>query len=266
MPLFNDIINTNGLYKNISSSVYNSLRGYTDQEKNRDAVIARKGRDPIRSYITWASDFKATGSSATGVLGLTRKSSKLVFHVLTSAQHNFTTQVTQYPVEEDVAISDHIQLENPSFSITAMFSDATHHLLERSKESDGSMKQADAYLILQELRDARQTVALRTPLGIYPDLAITSISHAKSTNEGRSLYVDISFQQIRKISTSTTTIDFTVKKTNTVPKATGSIVKNSCAPKIDEGVKPAEVLQVPPLPANAAVDWLKSFSPSKFGN
>lgn len=208
----------------LASPLLSSAQGYLAVEL--ESLLLSKAQRPVRSYITYTpKDAKSP--------------SKLVFHVMIDAQHTFESRVTEYPVETGTNITDHVSHSNPTFSVRAMFSKATEPFLANEKDG-GVVSQEDAYKILTSLRTDRTAITLRTPLDSFSDLIITNLTFPKSIDEGRSLYVDISFQQIRKISTATTTVDVTVKKSVNKAVAKGNKVKDSCTPKTNEGAKPPD--------------------------
>jgi hypothetical protein len=151
-------------------------------EAARDQALLRRPKPPTYSYIQ------------------TQVGTKLVFDAATDI--DFPTKVTSYPVEDKASVSDHKVNENPVFSISGVFSEAmldvafTQNTLTHNQVRDA----------LLAIRDSDETVILRTPLDISDDLVLTNLSFPKSAGQGVALYVDMTFEKIRRVSNELTTV------------------------------------------------------------
>ena len=153
---------------------------------------------------------------------VTSKGKRLIFDAATDISHEFTAKVTSFPVEDKSEVSDHIVNENPSFSVSGVFSDASLNILSIPNH----YKQDIVYKMLLEVRDAKKTVSLITPLDIYSDLLLTSLSFPRTAGNGRALFVEMTFEKIRRVSNELTTVF--VSKKNSVDSKTGDDkIKNS---------------------------------------
>ena len=159
------------------------IRGY-QLEAERDRAIMRRPRPPTYTTITTADG------------------KKLSFDAATDIGHEFTSKVTSYPVEDKSTVSDHVVNENPRFTVTGVFSDATLNI----PFIPNNFKQSEVYRMLLKMRDDRKTVTLLTPLDVFSDLIVTRIGLPRTTGQGDALFVDIEFEKIRKVSSELTTV------------------------------------------------------------
>ena len=136
---------------------------------------------------------------------------QLVFDAATDITPTFTSKVTQFAVEDKSTITDHVILQNPTFSVSAMVSDwATGMNSLRFPEDQESF-----YKKLKEIRDTRALVSIVTPLDTYTSLIMTSVSFPRRTDGGTALTIEMSFEQIRVVSNTTTTVFNSTKGTST---------------------------------------------------
>lgn len=159
------------------------IRGYR-LEAERDRAIMRRPRTPTYTTITTADG------------------KKLSFDAATDINHEFTSKVTSYPVEDKSTVSDHVVNENPRYTVTGVFSDATLNI----PFIPNNFKQSEVYRMLLKMRDDRKTVTLLTPLDIFSDLIVTRIGLPRTAGQGDALFVDIEFEKIRKVSSELTTV------------------------------------------------------------
>lgn len=159
------------------------IRGYR-LEAERDRAIMRRPRPPTYTTITTADG------------------KKLAFDAATDIRHEFSSKVTSYPVEDKSTVSDHVVNENPRFTVSGVFSDATLEILS----IPNNYKQAEVYRMLLKMRDDRKVVSLLTPLDVYSDLIVTNISIPRSTGQGDALFIDIEFEKIRRVSSELSTV------------------------------------------------------------
>ena len=158
----------------------------------------------------------------------------LVFDVTTDLKISFPTKVTSYPVEDRSTISDHVVNNNPTITISGIFSDASFPDTREHKYN-----QSETYDLLQAMRDKRDVVQLIAPfksldkytLRNYNNLILTNIAIGQSTGQGDALYVDLSFEQIRKV----------INKLSKVQVTTGDTKTKNTKP-VDVATKPKETI------------------------
>ena len=163
----------------------------------------------------------------------------LVFDVTTDLNIAFPTKVTSYPVEDRSTISDHVVNNNPTITISGIFSDASFPDTREHKYN-----QSETYDLLQGMRDKRDVVQLIAPfksldkytLRNYNNLILTNITIGQSTGQGDALYVDLSFEQIRKVINKLDKVTIGTSKNKTAVTAGDTAVKNT--PPVDVATKP----------------------------
>jgi len=197
------------------------IRGYR-LESQRDSLIMRRPRSPVHTTITTADG------------------KKLAFDAATDIGHSFPSKVTSYPVEDRSTVSDHVVNENPRFTVSGVFSDATLNI----PFIPNHYKQSEVYRMLLKMRDDRKVVSLLTPIDTYSELIVTNVSLPKSTGRGGALFVDLEFEKIRRVSAELTTVFVGSTATNNNGDSnktqTGTTATNNAKEK-DAGNKPAQV-------------------------
>jgi len=197
------------------------IRGYR-LESQRDSLIMRRPRSPVHTTITTADG------------------KKLAFDAATDIGHSFPSKVTSYPVEDKSTVSDHVVNENPRFSVSGVFSDATLNI----PFIPNQYKQSEVYRMLLKMRDDRKVVSLLTPIDTYSDLIVTNVSLPRSTGRGGALFVDLEFEKIRRVSAELTTVfvgsTATSNNGDSNKTQTGDTATNNAKEK-DGGYKPPQV-------------------------
>lgn len=159
----------------------------------------------------------------------------LVFDCTTDINPVFPTKVTSFPVEDKADISDHVINQNPTFSLTAIVSDAG---APTNPEKDAKTQQ-DFYDSILRIRDKRKTISLITPNNTYTDLILTSVGFPRKSGDGISLYIDMQLEKIRKVSAELTTVFVTSRGNSTGTnsgkvKQTGDVATKN-TPEADKG-------------------------------
>jgi hypothetical protein len=203
------------------------LRGYTYTVYRDELLHMKVAHTPKRFSIIYNGD-------------------QLVFDAATDINPTFTSKVTQFAVEDKSTITDHVILQNPTFTVTAMVSDWAVNLNgERFPEDQESF-----YRKLREIRDTRSLVSIITPVDTYTNLIMTSVSFPRKSGEGTALVADMSFEQIRVVSNTTTTVF-----TNTKGTSSGS---NTVTPKPEIKNKTQAETITPPVQAKDSFNVLNS--------
>jgi hypothetical protein len=142
----------------------------------------------------------------------------LVFDANEDFTPKFDSKVTSHPVEDGAEISDHIIKLNPTFSLRGIYSDYSRPL-----NRDTFLTQQEFYQTLLKIRDDNTLVSLLTPLDTFTDLTMKSVAFPKKTGDGTSLYIDIEFEKLRRVSSEQTVVFVSsiskVKGTTTVSEA-----------------------------------------------
>jgi len=120
--------------------------------------------------------------------------------------HSMSNSVTRYNVEDGADVSDHIQNELESGTVSGFVSNFSIF--------DGEIFENKAQLAYDTLRDLwkkRQLVDIFTVLRVYEGVAITSININRDASSGESLICDISFQEFNKVTLSEVSVGTVVK-------------------------------------------------------
>lgn len=118
----------------------------------------------------------------------------ITFDLELTESHNLSNTVTQYNVEDGADVSDHIQNDLESGSVSGFISNFGIF--------DGEIIENKAQLAFDALRDLwkeRILVDIYTVLHIYESVAILNISESRNSGSGESLICDISFQEFNKV-------------------------------------------------------------------
>lgn len=104
--------------------------------------------------------------------------------------HNYTSRVTTYPIEEGSTLSDHIINEPTRVVLEGIVSDSPLNILSTFNRS------VDAFNRLVEIHENRDIVTVVTGLKVYPNMAITSLNVPREVRTGQSLSFTIELQEV----------------------------------------------------------------------
>jgi hypothetical protein len=207
--------------------------------------------------------FTTGGNSKLGFLSL---------DILVTENLSLPSEATKYPVEDgSQEISDHITQNNEELSITGRI--ASSQILSFEFGPACHTKMVDAIDQLRSMHKARQPVKVITGLGVYEDMAFTSLSVTRGNGDDGGNWLDISadLRKIRKVAIKTTNLPEdkatgsasgqtgTTGKPNGKPGSSETPPVNTNGPTVQlyETMKPA--LGLPPLPSKPLIG--PSFGP-----
>lgn len=150
---------------------------------------------------------------------------RLEFDLLTSEEHNFSSTVTSHPVEDGSEITDHIQNEAESGSISGIISNFS--IYSRGFVTNRAQ---DAFDLLYEIWKSRELVTVVTVLKTYTDMAITSAPVARDGDSGESLVFQINFQKVNVVKLQTVVLETEINL-----KGLTKTNQKQVAPKADAG-------------------------------
>lgn len=218
MPLLDQILDRTG-------AIGARIRGYTLRAERDRVYMTRPAHIPKRTKII-SND------------GIT-----LVFDAVTDIKEDYPVKITEFPVEDKAEISDHIINKNPTYSITGVFSDYSADM----NTEKGSMTQQEFRQTLMKIRDDRKTVSLISPTDTFEDLAVSHIGLPRRSGDGVSLFVEMSFTKIRKVSAEVTTVYInSIKKEDKATSGNTSIKTDTGK---DVGNQTPPLLKKPDTPA-----------------
>jgi len=131
---------------------------------------------------------------------------ELTFDLITAETHNFNSTVTSHPVEDGSEITDHIQNEPESGSISGLISNFS--IFSKGLISNRAQ---DAFDLLYEMWKARELVTIVTVLKTYENMAIVSSPVARDDESGESIVFQIDFQQVNVVKLQTVTLETEIK-------------------------------------------------------
>ncbi len=160
----------------------------------------------------------------------------LQFDLILSEDHALTSKVSSHPVEGNSDITDHIQNQLRVGKLRGL---VTNHPIQEFPKDRKSATIPDpsaqgragiAWEICKGIWTKRQIVTVVTCLEIYPDVAITDMSTKRDSETGEALEIEVSFQQVRRISTKTLKIGASV-----APKDMSTSINRQVAVTQDQG-------------------------------
>lgn len=110
--------------------------------------------------------------------------------VTISEQHNYSSRVTSYPVENGTILSDHIINEPDRLVLQTLVTDTPLSILSLSNRS------SDVFNRLVEIQQRRELVQVVTGLKVYDSMAITSLDVPRTANTGQALVFTIELQKV----------------------------------------------------------------------
>lgn len=126
------------------------------------------------------------------------------FDALLDEERTLEADSPDYPVEDGFSVNDTIILKPQMLSMTLFVSDTPVTWKKRGHGGPGWTEGVIARL--ESLYFSKQTVTVVTSSKTYKNMAIQSISIAKSTDVGYARQIPITFKEIRKTSSRKTTI------------------------------------------------------------
>ena len=131
---------------------------------------------------------------------------QITFDLILSEQHEMNADVTEHSVEDGSTISDHIENQLETGSLTGLITNYTIFLplLITNRAQDNF----DAFVSLHE---ERTLVEITTVLKVYEDMAITNISISRDEETGESLQANISFKKVKTVKLQEVEVEVSVK-------------------------------------------------------
>ncbi len=124
--------------------------------------------------------------------------------IVKSFEYQYDQDVTSHPVETGFEIQDHIV--NKPLKLTMTIGISSRPVTWFWRNGWGEKKFASGLEALQNIRDEKQPVTIIRPEKKYDDMVMTSCKVSKSDQTKSIIYVDVTFQQIVKVTTQTTAI------------------------------------------------------------
>lgn len=157
--------------------------------------------------------------------------------------HEWTNDVTLYPVEEGSQISDHIRPMPDKVTITGWITDAPINDTEieqyNQASDDGSAELPSrvftTFGLLHDLRDSRELITLYTRHKVYTNMALQSCNIPRNGAMGEALNFTLTFVNVRIVSTQTVDVPAGISKK--LDKKTGAAVQKKTQPTKTPGAE-----------------------------
>jgi len=124
-----------------------------------------------------------------------KKIGSLVIDAFISETHSRSNAISVYPVENGSDISDHIQEQPKSLSVTGMISPV----------KDGS-NIVSSFLELDKIMKSKEVLTVVSGLKVYTNMIITSLVIPRTAQNGASLNFSATMNEIRVVSSQAVTI------------------------------------------------------------
>lgn len=104
--------------------------------------------------------------------------------------HEYSSRVTEFPVENGTVISDYVINDPVKISITGIVSDSPIRFLSLFNRS------SDAFNRLVRIHEQKEIITVVTGIKIYQNMVMTALSVPRDVDTGQSLSFAMDFQQI----------------------------------------------------------------------
>lgn len=123
----------------------------------------------------------------------------VVVDVRVSEAHNFTSKITDYPIEDGAVLSDHVLINPSSISMTGTVSNTPLPKVgtEIPTTGNGERRSDIAYEALIKANREKQTVVYDSTLASYTGI-ITDLTFVKNNSTGESINFSATFREVRK--------------------------------------------------------------------
>lgn len=143
-----------------------------------------------------------------------------------SIANNRSANITDYPVQEGVRLSDHRDPNPVLIQISGVISNAHPGRVQGAFDNDAPGYHSDFLSRIEEADENSERVNVDLgKRGLYPDMLIESLSIAWGPKDGFSVPFDITFKQVRVAKAEKTKL--VTKEERAQQQATGKVVKDS---------------------------------------
>lgn len=115
----------------------------------------------------------------------------ITLDLLLSEEHMFSSEITQYNIEDGSAITDHIRRNLFQGALSGRVSN-----FSLTQEGITTNRAQDAYDALKQIWLDEQLVDIVTIYGVFNNVGISSISTPRFSGTGEAINFDITFQEV----------------------------------------------------------------------
>ena len=149
--------------------------------------------------------------------------------------HEWSNDVTQFPVEIGSPITDHIQPQPDKVSMSGIISNSAIGEVALNKINNGDDLVQNAFDLLRKLMDDRILVTVYTRYKVYTDMALKSCNIPRDAGIGDSIKFKLEFVNVRMVNTQTVDVPAGISKK--LDKKSGDSVKKKTEPQAVGGKK-----------------------------
>lgn len=120
--------------------------------------------------------------------------------LLEETELEYSSDVTEFPVETGFTISDHIINKQPVLRLDVMF---TPTPVTWELDGDPSTHLSDVVRELERIRDQREPISVRTHKRFYENMVLVNIPIKRRIRDGISLRMRLEFKKIAIVTTNT---------------------------------------------------------------
>lgn len=130
------------------------------------------------------------------------------FDAAIDENHNFSSEVTDDPVEEGSNVTDHKKLNPNRITITGLVSDTPigDELINIRQNSGNASPSVQALEFLLAINESKEPVKVFTTLRPYSSMVLENLSIPKNAETGKSLQFTANFKEIKFVSNNKTTV------------------------------------------------------------
>jgi len=121
----------------------------------------------------------------------------LELDVVLEEQHEYDSEVTQYPIESGESISDHVNLNPVRLTMRGFITQTPVQFLDTNTILGNDLVQT-AFDKLVEIRDNKDVIDVISGLKVYSDMIMNRLSIPRDARTGQSLQFTAGFVQIKK--------------------------------------------------------------------
>lgn len=135
-----------------------------------------------------------------------------VIDVTVNENHQFDSDVTEYPVETGGDITDNVRPKPIIVTLDGVVSDTPIGTIATLRDSQGDNGQqdflpsADALAALLAIREAREPVSITTTLQSFDNMVMTGLEVPRDASTGAALRFSATFQQVIFVTNDRTTV------------------------------------------------------------
>lgn len=127
-----------------------------------------------------------------------------------SEEHSYESNVTRFPVEEGIDVTDNIQRRPITFSLSGIVTNSPVNFLGDLTTTGllaSGARTALAYERLKQIYRDSEVVDVRTTLETYIGYAMTSLSFPRSITTGDGLFFNATFVEFQTVQSQFTLVD-----------------------------------------------------------